>query len=220
MPIRDGVRTMSSEQRKPPVSLVSRVSLGSRLGGFIREWRPDRNPLRRASDRVETVALAALLITFLAGVPFVALACGTIAHAIGHRAQLAELSARHQVTAVVLNTAAQEYGDGGLVMPQVKARWSMPGGKAVTGEVTVPAGTTAGAKIPVWVTRDGQLTDPPLQDSQIAGQAFLAQTFGVITFTTVLVIAGALIRRGLGKRRMAGWDADWMATGPRWTPRS
>jgi hypothetical protein len=34
-----------------------------------------------------------------------------------------------------------------------------------------------------------------------------------------LIIIGWLTRRALDRRRMAAWDADWLATGPRWTPR-
>jgi hypothetical protein len=35
----------------------------------------------------------------------------------------------------------------------------------------------------------------------------------------VVIVIGALGRRALDKRRMAAWDADWRATGPRWTAR-
>jgi hypothetical protein len=191
----------------------------SGLGRFIRGRRPDHNPLRRASDRVETATLAALVITFLAAGPFVALACGSAAHAVACRTQLAQQSSRHQVTAVLLDTAPQPRSGYVLTLPEVRARWTAPDGKVVTGEVPVPPGTAAGATVPVWTTRDGQLTDPPLQDSQVEGQAFLAEIAGVATLATLLIITGMLVRRTLDKRRMAQWDADWMANGPRWTHR-
>ena len=38
----------------------------TRLGRFARGVRPDRNPLRRSSDRLETAVLALLVIAFLA----------------------------------------------------------------------------------------------------------------------------------------------------------
>ncbi len=201
---------MSSGRRKPRLS---------RLGRFIRGRRPDHNPLRRVSDRVETAALAALVIAFLAAGPFVALACGSAAHAIAHRTQVAEQSSWYQVTAVLLATAPQASAGAMLTLPEVRARWTAPDGKVVAGEVPVPPGTAAGTTVRVWTTRDGQLTDPPLQDSQVAGQMFLAEIFGVVTFATLLIITSMLVRRTLNKRRMADWDADWLATGPRWTHR-
>lgn len=200
---------MSSERRRPRMS---------RLGRFIRGRRPDHNPLRRASDRIETATLAALVITFLAAGPFVALVCGSAAHAIAHRTQLAEQSSWHQVTAVLLDTAPLPRG-AVLTLPEVRARWTAPDGKVVTGEVPVPPGAAAGTTVPVWTTRDGQLTDSPLQDSQVEGQAFLAEIAGVVTLATSLIITGMLVRRTLDKRRMAQWDADWLANGPRWTHR-
>jgi hypothetical protein len=202
---------MSSARRKPRVS---------RLGRFMRGRRPDRNPLRRVSDRVETAVLAVLVVAFLAAGPFVALACGTAAHAIAHRTQIAEQSSRHLVPAVLLQTAPSASTGDVPLPPEVRARWLAPDGKVVTGEVPVPPGTAADTTVRVWTTRDGQLTDPPLQDSQVAGQTFLAETFGVVTLATLLIITGLLVRRALDKRRMAAWDADWLATGPRWTPRA
>ncbi len=35
----------------------------------------------------------------------------------------------------------------------------------------------------------------------------------------VLAIAGWLVRRCLDRRRLSGWDAGWLANGPRWSPR-
>ena len=35
----------------------------------------------------------------------------------------------------------------------------------------------------------------------------------------VLITAGWLVRRCLDRRRLSGWDAGWLANGPRWSPR-
>jgi len=48
----------------------------------------------------------------------------------------------------------------------------------------------------------------------------LAEAFAVLGSAGVLALAAALIRWVLNKRRMAAWDADWHATGPRWTTRA
>lgn len=191
----------------------------TRLGRFVRGWRPDSNPLRRASDRAETAVLALLVIAFLAAAPFVAQASGAFAYSKAHHAQLSEEASWHQVPARVLKV--EWSGGGGYAAgAQAQARWTAPDGKVITGEIPVPVGTVAGATVQEWVTSDGQLTDQPLQDSQVSDSAYFAGAFGVIALATVLAIIGLLTRRELYKRRMAAWDAEWRATGPRWTTRA
>jgi hypothetical protein len=190
----------------------------TRLGRFVRGRRPDRNPLRRTSDRVETAVLAVLLIAFFAAAPFVARACGTMAHAVAHQAQLAEQASWHQVPAVVLN-AAPGSGSYAGIQPEAQARWTAPDGKEMTGEVPVPPAAMAGATVTIWTSQDGQPTDPPLQNSQVAGQTDLAETFGVIALGSMLIVIDMLVCWALDRRRLAAWDRDWLATGPRWTPR-
>jgi hypothetical protein len=204
---------MSSKRREPGVSW---------LGRFVRGRRLDRNPLRRPSDRAETAVLAALVIAFIAAAPFAALACGAWGHAIAHRVQAAQDASRHQVPAVVLEAPQGSQAAGGYAAlePQAQARWTAPDGKVVTGEVPVPAGAAARTVVQVWITRDGQLTGPPLQDTQVAGQADLAGTFGVVALAAALTVTGVLARRALDRHRMAAWDADWRATGRRWTRRA
>ena len=190
----------------------------TRLGRFVRGRRPDRNPLRRASDRAETAVLALLVIAFLAAAPFVAQASSGYAYAKAHHAQLSEEASWRQVPARVLKLESS--GGGGYADPEAQARWTAPDGKVITGEIPVPVGTVAGATVQEWVTSDGQLTDQPLQDSQVSGSRYFAGAFGVIALATVLAIIGLLTRRELDKRRMAAWDAEWRATGPRWTTRA
>jgi hypothetical protein len=205
-------------ERGPRAARRDRKPRVTRLGRFLRGLRPDRNPLRRGSDRVETAVLASLLIAFLAGAPFVAQACGTIAHDIAERNQVTQEAALRQVPAVLLKAAPTSSTWAG-VDPLVPVRWTAPDGKVVTGQVPVPPGTAAGATAQIWTTKDGQLADPPLQDSQVAGQTGLAATLGVAAFAIALIVVGVVVRLALDKRRMAAWDADWLATGPRWTPR-
>jgi hypothetical protein len=191
----------------------------TRLGRFERGRRPDRNPLRRASDRAETAVLALLVIAFLAAAPFAAQASGAWAHAMAHHAQVTQEASWHEVPGRVLSVSS---GSGGYADPiaQAQARWTAPDGKVITGEIPVPLSTAGGATVPLWVTNGGQLTDQPLQDSQVSDSAYFAGTFGVIALATLLVIIGMLARRALDRRRMAAWDAEWRAAGPRWTTRA
>jgi hypothetical protein len=87
----------------------------------------------------------------------------------------------------------------------------------ITGEIPVPLGTTVGATQWLWTTADGRLTNPPLQDSQVTGQAYFAEWFTVFTLAVLLTVTGLVTRWTLDKRRMAAWDAEWRVTGPRWT---
>ena len=203
---------MGSTQRKPR---------SSRLGRFVRGRRLDRNPLRRASDRAETVVLAALVAGFLAGAPFAAQASGAWVHATAQREQAAQESSRHQVPAVLLTGASPTVRDS-LAAPafEAKARWTAPDGAKITSEIPAPSGTRAGATVRVWVTRDGALSDPPLLDSQVLGDVTFAEAGAVAVLALTAGATGALARRSLDKRRMAGWDAEWRAAGPRWTTRA
>jgi hypothetical protein len=187
----------------------------TRLGRLVRGRRPDWNPLRRASDHCETAVLAVLLIAFLAAAPFIAQASGAMAHAAAHREQLAELASAHQVPAVVLKPAA---GSGSYpgAQPEAQVRWTAPDGKEVTGEIPLPPATVAGATVAIWTNQDGQPADSPLQNSQVAGQTDIAEAFGVVVLAATLIVIGLLVRRVLDRHRMAAWDRDWLATGPRW----
>ena len=189
----------------------------TRLGRFVRRWRFDRNPLRRPTDRIETTLLAVLVIAFLVGAPFAAIATGAWVHGMARHAQLAEQASRTQVTAVTL--AVIPPGAGDLVW-QAQARWEAPGGHTVTHEIPVPPGTKVGEKLKIWTDRAGDETTAPLLDSQVAEQADLGATGGVIGLAAVVAVAWALARWTLNKRRMAAWDTDWHATGPRWTTRA
>lgn len=189
------------------------------LGRFARGRRFDRNPLRRATDRIETAVLAALVIAFLAGAPFAAQAAGAWIHGVAQRTQLSQETSRSQVRAVVL-TVATPAATGKELADQAQARWRAPDGREVTGEVPVPPGTAVGATIQVWTDRAGNLTTAPLADSQVAEQTVLGQALGVVGTACVLAVAGALALRALNRRRMADWAAEWQVTGPRWTTRA
>jgi hypothetical protein len=201
---------MNARKLKPGVS---------RLGRFLRRWRFDRNPLRRATDRVETAVLTVLVAALLIGAPFAALATGAWVHGMAQRAQLAQQASRWQVTAVVL-AATESTAVGENLLWQAQARWRAPDGREVTHQVPVPSGTPVGGKLQVWTDRTGDFTTEPLLDSQVAGQTTSGEVVGVIASAAVLTLAGAMALWTLNKRRMAAWEADWHATGPRWTTRA
>jgi hypothetical protein len=181
---------------------------------FIRGRRLDRNPLRRTSDRIETVILAALMTAFLAGAPFAALAGGSWAHDGARHLQQAQLAARSYVVATTIEAMPPESQSRGVIFtrPVVEARWSVPDRKAVIGEIPVFFGTPAGTRVWVWTTTSGKLADPPLTDDQVASLATLGQGFSAVMVVALFTLTWVLARKELDRRRYAAWDADWQAT--------
>jgi hypothetical protein len=191
------------------------------LGRVLRGRRLDRNPLRRRSDRIETAVLGLLLAAFLAGAPFAGRAAGSWAYATSAREAQAQRASLRQVPATLLKAAQgwNAYANGEGASPDVDARWRAPDGQVRTGEVFVPAGAAAGRTVLVWTNRAGQLTGPPLGPVQLTSRAQLAAGAAVGSLAVALIAAAWLTRRSLHRRRLAAWDADWLATGPRWSPR-
>jgi hypothetical protein len=182
---------------------------------------PDRNPLRRASDRIQTAVIAAALLAFLIGGPLIAIGAGHWAGTIAARVQQAQQDSWRQVPAVLLANAGSSLavGYGGESAAEVRARWTAPDGAVRTGNVPAPAGALKGARVPIWVDGTGQLTGPPLRPDQATGQAFLAAVTAPLVLGFVILCLASVVIRVLDRRRMAAWDADWQATEPRWTSR-
>ena len=189
------------------------------LARLLRGLRLDRNPLRRGSDRAETVVLGTLLAAFLAAAPFAAHAAAGWAHASAVRDAQAQRANMHQVTATLLPAAPVLSSYGSASDFTVEARWRAPDGRVRTGELLVTADVAAGHSTRIWVDRAGRLTGPPLSRDQVAGRAQLAVGVAVGGLAVVLIMTAWLVRSGIDRRRMAAWDADWLANGPRWSPR-
>jgi len=187
------------------------------LGRLVRGRRLDRNPLRRGSDRAETAVLGVLLAAFLAGAPFAAHAAASWTYAGSAREAQAQRAALRQVPATLLQAAAP-VASGGYGL-DASARWQAPDGHARTGQVFVPGAAAAGSTVMVWVTQAGQLTNPPLQPSQVTGRVFSARVLAVAALAVALLTVGWAARWALDRHRMAAWGAQWLACGPRWSPR-
>lgn len=191
-----------------------RVPRSGRLWRAARGRRLDRNPLRRRSDRAETAILAGVLVAFLAGGPFAAVAGGGLAHGLAWDAQRTQRATERLVTAVTTQTAppAGTVKPPGLTMYSVAARWTVPGGTAGAGQVPVLIGAPAGTRVQVWSTLDGKVAVQPLTDSQVASLTTFGRGAGVVALIMVLAVASGLARHELDRRRFAAWEAEWLAT--------
>jgi hypothetical protein len=193
---------------------------GDRLPGLVRRWRPDGNPLRRTTDRVEGIVMALLIGAFLTGAPLAALAAGHAAAVTGSRVEHAQAS-WHPVAAVLLRNAPPDSHPVSQASLEalVPARWTAPDGTRRSGKVYAPAGTKAGSTVQVWADGSGRLTHVPLRPGDVAGEIALAASLTTVAVAVVLAVAGLLARWVLDRRRLAAWDARWKATGPQWTGR-
>lgn len=191
------------------------------LGRFLRGRRLDRNQLRRGSDRAETAVIVLLAVAFAAGAPFAALGGGAWVHAVAQRQQAEQRADWRTVPAVTLTAAGAGGGPGGgYLNADAKARWTAPDGAVITSQIPVPAGTRAGQTIRVWVARDGTLTGPPLQDSQVSARVVMGEAGAVAGLAVTVALAGVASRRSLDRHRLAAWESEWRSTGPRWTTRA
>ncbi len=190
---------------------------GQWLYRTVRGLRPDRNPLRRRVDRVETYLLASLFLASAVGAPFAAQAASQAAYAGALHAQQEQLAARHQVSAVLTAPAGPSVSGYGLsANVPAKASWTSSTGVSVSGEVLAPPGSPKGAKVTVWADDAGNLVSPPLEDSQVTGQRDMAAVAAVSGIGVLFLAEAAVVRHVMYRRRMAAWDADWLVTERTW----
>lgn len=184
---------------------------------LVRGLRPDRNPLRRTSDRVETYLLAGLFAATAAGAPFAAQAASHAAYTAALHAEQAQLASRHQVRAVLTQAAgALDIGFGVSTRVPVQAAWTSVTGAKRTGQILAESGTPKGTRVTIWTDAAGNLTSPPLQPSQVAGQGDVAALGAIAGIGVLYLCETAVIRLVLYRRRMAAWDADWAVTARAW----
>jgi hypothetical protein len=176
----------------------------------------DDGPLRRYVDRAETLTMAALVAGFLIAAPLLAIFTGRAADAATLRVERAQLASEKQVRAVLLEDAGQAVdGDMDAAFPQ--ARWTAPDGQLRTGAVGTALNLKAGQSVWIWVSRTGVQEEQPLSGADVREQV----TFTILVAITALSIVfgtAALTAHVLAdRRRMAGWQRDWEASGPLWS---
>jgi hypothetical protein len=182
----------------------------------IRGARPDRNPLRRGIDRLETGLLVGLLVALAVVTPFAARLVGHASYLSSLHERQEQVATRHEVKAVLTANAGPVTGYSLSAYVLTPATWTSFGGVARSGEVPAAPGTPKGTAITVWTDANGYLDSPPLALSEVASQADAA-TIGVVVAAGVFYItAAAAIRQLANRRRMAAWDADWVTTAPMW----
>jgi hypothetical protein len=189
---------------------------GRWLWRAVRGLRPDRNPLRRGTDRLEACLLAGLFAAAAAATPLAAQAIGHAAYLGGQDARAQQLATRHQVQAVLTRSAPVIGGYALAAEVPGQATWTAANGTPRSGQVPVRPGTPRGTAVPVWTDASGYLASPPLDQSELTSDADAAATGVVLGIVAGCAAGAAGIRQLLNRRRMAAWETDWIVTAPAW----
>ncbi len=178
---------------------------------------PDRNPLRRRTDRVEAYLLAGLIVTAAVGAPLAAQAASRAAYASALSIQREQLATRQPVKARLTENAGSS--TNGYTLSEdvpTSATWTSATGLLKSGRGLARNGSPEGSVVIVWATRGGQLASPPLTNAQVDGQGD-AGALGAVAGVVVAFLTGTgVLRYVLYRRRMAAWEADWLLTAPTW----
>jgi hypothetical protein len=185
---------------------------------MLRGLRLDRNPLRRGTDRAETMIVLVLLAAFGCGAWFGAHAAANWSATSAGRVMRAQHAAYHQVRAVLLEQPVPETAFGTSLGPRAQARWTAPDGSEHTGYVDASLDSPIGGTVLTWVDRSGNQVSPLLPD-QVALRSDMAAGAAVGVAGISVLLLGLAVHQALNRRRLAAWDAEWHATGPRWTTR-
>ncbi|MCA2242315.1 hypothetical protein JF781_08080 [Mycobacterium sp. WUMAC-067] len=170
--------------------------LSSRLFG--------RNPLIRASDRLEALTLVLAVAISLVAVPIGA-AVGTAVHESSSRVHAEQAQAHRQVTAT---STGDSHPRRALDSPTVTvpARWSVDGTEH-SGDVTAPLNVKPGDKIEIWVDGSGAPVRPPVRTAVDEGVAFAAATWSTVSLLAVGLFG--VVRIALDRSRYARWQRDF-----------
>jgi hypothetical protein len=177
----------------------------------------DGNPLRRRTDKFAAGLTAALLAVFLIAGPLLAAAAAGWAARTAAADRHAERS-WHRVSAVLLHGASLSASFAGYTgYSWAPARWTAPDGRTRAGDIPVSVTAAAGQSVPLWVDQAGWPAGPPPAHRAVLARETAAAAVAIICLGIVLLCVADLARWRLDRRRLAGWEAEWAAVGPRWT---
>jgi multisubunit Na+/H+ antiporter MnhG subunit len=174
---------------------------GPGRGWFTRLF--GRNPLVRASDRIEALALVLGIVLVVLTAP-IAGAVGTAVYTSRSAVYEQQVRSRHTVVATVLadsTSTVRPYS----VSFDLRARWQDRG---VQHETVLgwdrPA--KAGDRLSIWVNDKGDYAGPPTRAKRAASDAIVVGALLWLSVITVVAAAIGLTRFRLDRRRHAEWD--------------
>jgi hypothetical protein len=177
----------------------------------------DGNPLRRRTDKTAAWATALLLVVFLVGAPLLSVAAIGWAGRAGVADQRTERSWR-QVPAVLLQAPLAPAREV-MGASRVRARWTAPDGRALTGQIRVSTPLAAGRTVPLRVDAAGSPAGPPPAHRAATAREATAAVVAAAALGIVLLSLAWAGRWVLDRRRLAEWEVTWASVGPQWTRR-
>ncbi|OPX07564.1 hypothetical protein [Mycobacterium sp. AT1] len=161
-----------------------------------------RNPLTRASDRLEALTFVALFLMTLLAIP-VAMNVADRAYASTMQFVEAEVQTRHSVEAhaVTGTDTPTEFG----TPLYVDAKWSEAGHER-TERIASPGSVAAGAPITVWLDDTGKVVSAPLRPADASVNATSAGWSVWLLAVVLCGLVGVAVRRALDRSRARSWD--------------
>jgi hypothetical protein len=180
----------------------------------------DGNPLRRGIDRMERAVWILLAAGFLAAAPLLVPMAGRAAASVSS-GQVRHERTWREVKATLLQRAPDHFsGYGAAQAVWVHGRWQAPNGRILVGMIPAQPGTPAGAVVPIWVDRTGQLTGgQPLTASLVSARIVAIEILALAVLASAALLLAAFVRWLTNRRRMTYWAIEWDCFGPRWSAR-
>ncbi|MFD6322582.1 hypothetical protein ACFWOL_06815 [Streptomyces sp. NPDC058442] len=179
------------------------------------------NPLRRRTDVLRVWSGLAVLLVVLTVAPVVTVVVSRLAHRHYEDTARHQSLTRYETTATLTEDAPRHPEPGSdeeeLARYPVEVRFTTHEGRTGTTRAEVRPGLSEGSPVRIWVTTDGEATEPPLtraeRRSRSMGWALLAGTGVALTGAAAHGVTRLVVRR----RNLADWDRAWAETSPRWT---
>lgn len=163
-----------------------------------------RNPLVRASDRLEAVLLVLAVAVSLLTVP-IAAAVGTAVHESRSGAYAEWVQARQPVNATVVGAAHPRTTLDGTAAT-APARWEFAGAER-TGDVAAPLTAKVGDRVEIWVDRRGAPVSRPVVSPRDEAVAIAAAIWCAVSLSVAASFAG--VRHVLDSARGARWQREF-----------
>ena len=184
---------------------------------LTRRLGSDHNPLRRRTDLLAAWLLPAVLVAFALLGPLVVVGAALQTHASQAAAARAQRSWREVPAVLLAPTPGPLMTDHGANtwLTRAPARWTA-GGQRHVAMVPVVSGTRRDAVIGVWLDPAGHVRIPPLTAEQVRHRVTSIALAALAILAAVLAGLAGLGHRALNRRRLNGWEAAWLTTGPQW----
>lgn len=162
-----------------------------------------RNPLVRASDRIEALMLILGITLVLLTAP-IAGAVGTTVYSSRAEVYQQQVRTRHTVAATVLADSISTVRPY-TVSFDIRARWQDHGVQHET-VLAWDRPAKAGDRLSIWVNDRGDYVGPPTRPKRAVSDAIIAGAVLWLSVITVVAAVMGLARFRLDRRRHAQWD--------------